>query len=59
MLHLLTQLGHFPISNSAERCSSTVMENDDLAKISSELDEFSSRIFTLPNLQVRVLSLYL
>ncbi len=52
LLHLLTQIGHFPMSNGAARCGSIVSENDDLPGLTSELDELNSYVFSLPNLQV-------
>ncbi len=52
ILHLLTQLGHFPMSNGSSKCGSLVSENDDLPGLNSELDELSTYIFSLPNVQV-------
>ncbi|XP_035704350.1 ral GTPase-activating protein subunit alpha-1 isoform X3 [Folsomia candida] len=54
--HLLTQLGHFPMANGSSKCGSVVSENDDLPGLNSELDELSTYIFSLPNVQMFALN---
>ncbi|CAL8089966.1 unnamed protein product [Orchesella dallaii] len=56
LLHLLTQVGHFPMANGAARCGSIVSENDDLPGLTSELDELNAYVFSLPNIQLFALN---
>jgi hypothetical protein len=52
LMHLLTQMGHFPAATGSSRCGSVISENDDLPGLNAELDELSTYIFSLPNVQV-------
>lgn len=53
-MHLVNNLGHFPMGIGAARLSSLVVELDDVPGIDG--DELSSAIFQAPNIQLLMLS---
>ena len=52
-VHLVTHLGHFPMTLNASRLCSLVTEQDDVPDASITVDEQqSSMVFSVPNIQV-------
>ncbi|CAH1392617.1 unnamed protein product [Nezara viridula] len=54
-MHLINNLGHFPLISGGANLGSIVVEQDDVLGL--EADQLSSQLFTAPNIQVFVTSL--